>query len=189
MRSFLENPDLQSFPDGVVIYEPEIFYDVRGHFFESFNASRRELDLSPHGFFVQDNQSLSRKGVVRGMHYQSARPQGKLISVVSGTVFDVFVDLRVESKFFGQVYSLVLDDVARKHLFLPPGFAHGFQALEDNTILTYKVTDFFDKRDEKSISVNCPKLNIKWPLAEQIISDKDLHAPSFAEALGLGLIP
>ncbi|CAM5419837.1 dTDP-4-dehydrorhamnose 3,5-epimerase OS=Afipia felis OX=1035 GN=rmlC PE=3 SV=1 [Afipia felis] len=169
--------------EGVMMIEPQVFADARGYFFESFNHQRfRELvaDVS----FVQDNQSLSDKGVVRGLHYQIApKAQGKLVRVVAGEIFDVAVDIRKNSPQFGKWTSFILTAESKKQLWIPEGFAHGFQALSEGAQVLYKTTDYWSAAHERAIRWNDPTIGIDWPLQEApIISDKDRSAPFLPEA-------
>jgi len=167
---------------GVLVFEPQVHTDDRGFFFESFNARRfAELTgLKPN--FVQDNHSKSVKNVVRGLHYQLARPQGKLVRVVAGAVFDVVVDLRRDSPSFGRWAGTELSAENRRQVWVPPGFAHGFVTLSDSAECLYKVTDYWSPQDERTLLWNDPALRIDWPLdGPPIVSEKDragapLHA-------------
>ena len=167
--------------EGLKIIEPRIFTDDRGNFFESFS----EKEMVANGIagpFLQDNQSVSNKNVLSGLHFQN-RPheQGKLIRVVRGSVLDVVVDIRKNSKTFGRHYSIELNETEKKMLWIPAGFAHGFIALEDNTIFLYKVTDYYDPFSESGILYNDPELNIDWKTNSPIISQKDKILPTFKE--------
>ncbi|RVT46854.1 dTDP-4-dehydrorhamnose 3,5-epimerase [Rheinheimera sediminis] len=148
---------------GCVVIEPKVFGDERGFFLETFSASRYAelagIDLP----FVQDNHSRSAKGVLRGLHFQKKRPQGKLVRVVRGEVFDVAVDIRPASASFGQWYGLILSEENKKQFWVPPGFAHGFVVLSDMADFEYKCTDYYDPSDEGSLSWNDPDLAIQWP--------------------------
>lgn len=167
-------------PD-LLIIAPKVFYDERGYFFESFNAANFQaqgLNFS----FVQDNESQSAKGTIRGLHFQHPPyAQGKLVRVVQGAVLDVAVDLRLSSPTYGRWYSVVLSAENKKQYFIPPGFAHGFKTLDDNTIFTYKCTAPYHKASEGSIQWDDPYLNIDWELngTPPILSDKDKKAPAF----------
>jgi dTDP-4-dehydrorhamnose 3,5-epimerase len=169
---------------GLFVFEPRVFADERGAFFESFNATRfREatgLDLD----FVQDNHSISRQGVVRGLHYQLApHAQGKLVRVVTGRVWDVAVDIRPDSPSFGKWAGVELSAQNRKQFWIPAGFAHGFVALEDDTQFLYKTTALWHGASERAIRWNDPALAIDWPVpGEAIVSGKDAVAPLFADA-------
>ena len=175
--------------DGVYIIEPKIYPDSRGYFFESYN----ELEFQANGIpnrFVQDNQSKSVKGVLRGLHFQDKFPQGKLVRVIKGEVFDVALDIRENSDSFGKLYSIILSKENGKQFYIPPGFAHGFIVLSDEAEFCYKVTDFYHPDDQKGIAWNDPYLNIKWPIKEYcieevILSDKDQHNLSYEEFLKL----
>ena len=160
----------------VKLLEPDVFEDERGHFFESFNQKEFNELVGPGIKFVQDNQSSSKKGVLRGLHFQeSPYEQGKLIKVISGKVYDVALDLRNNSETFGRWLSIVLSANNKGQLWIPPGFAHGFLALEENTEISYKVTNFYNKNYEKNIPYNSKEFNIEWPELEHnfILSKKD----------------
>lgn len=167
--------------DGVLLIEPKIFNDDRGSFFESFN----QKELSEAGVtlpFVQDNQSISSKNVIRGLHFQRhPNAQGKLVRVVKGSVIDVIVDLRKDSLTFGRHYSVELNDKSNQMLWVPPGIAHGFSVLEDQTIFAYKVTDYYNAFSESGIIYNDIDLNINWGVKNPIVSEKDRVLPSFKE--------
>lgn len=161
--------------EGLVILEPRIFHDTRGYFYESYNQQKMS-ELGIDTIFVQDNQSYSQKGVIRGLHFQ--RPpfaQAKLVRVIKGKVLDVAVDIRKGSPTYGQHYSVLLTGDNHRQFFIPEGFAHGFVALEDNSIFTYKCSQFYHKETEMSIRYNDPILNIDWGLDETpIMTEKDL---------------
>ena len=163
-------------PD-VLIIKPDVFQDERGYFFESYNGDKfRQYGIDVH--FVQDNESKSQKGVMRGLHFQ--RPpyaQGKLVRVMKGSVLDVAVDLRHGSPWFGKSVSIVLSESNKWMYWIPEGFAHGFLTLEDNTVFFYKCTHFYNKAFEGSIRWNDPDLNIKWGNEHPILSEKDKNAP------------
>lgn len=161
-------------PDGPVLLIPEIFGDDRGFFMETFRQNDFEKHCGNYQF-VQDNQSKSTRNVLRGMHYQLGHPQGKLVRVISGSVFDAVVDLRKSSPNFGKSYGVVLDALSRHSLWVPPGFAHGFLVLSDSAEFVYKCTDYYYPEDECSLLWNDPQLDIKWPLdvAPPILSPKD----------------
>ena len=162
-------------PD-VKLIEPEVFEDERGYFFESFNQEKFTALVGPGIYFVQDNQSLSKKGVLRGLHYQETPfAQGKLIRVVSGEVFDVVVDIRKDSPTFGQWVSATLSATNKKQLWIPEGFAHGFLTLSNVAEVQYKVTAPYSKEHERSIHYKNNKFEIDWPLeiSHVILSDKD----------------
>lgn len=165
--------------NGVMLIEPRIFTDERGYFFESYNEERFNK-AGIHVEFVQDNQSLSSKGVLRGLHFQNPPfDQGKLVRVVSGSVLDVVVDIRKESPTYGHHLSLKLDAVSSQMMWIPPGFAHGFVALEDQTIFLYKCTKVYNKDSEGGILYNDPDLNIDWGIKTPIVSEKDLELELF----------
>ncbi|WP_314914796.1 dTDP-4-dehydrorhamnose 3,5-epimerase [Pseudomonas helleri] len=173
---------------GLVIVEPEVFQDNRGWFLESFNLQRfksglQELGLNSPDYFVQDNLSSSKKGVVRGLHYQlEPHAQGKLVSVLHGAVFDVAVDLRPNSISYGKWFALELSAANKKMLWIPEGFAHGFLSLEDDTCVSYKVDKYYNKDSEQSVLWDDKNLAIQWPaFAEYYLSDKDKSAPAFVK--------
>ena len=164
------------FFEGPLILEPNIYSDNRGTFYESWNMKDFNKFVNEEIKFVQDNQSISHKGVLRGLHYQkNPMEQGKLVNCTYGSVYDVIVDLREESNTFTFWAGIELNDINKKQLWIPPGFAHGFISLEDNSIFAYKVTNYWSKKDERSLLWNDPKIKIKWPnLIDKIISKKDL---------------
>lgn len=170
--------------DGLVIFEPKVFSDDRGAFFESFNDARFREVTGFDGQFVQDNHSISRKGVVRGLHYQlPPHAQGKLVRVVSGAAYDVAVDIRAGSPTFGQWAGVELTAINRRQFWIPAGFAHGFLALEDDTQFLYKTTDFWHAPSERSLKWDDPEIGIAWPLdGAPILSGKDADAPTLIEA-------
>jgi dTDP-4-dehydrorhamnose 3,5-epimerase len=166
---------------GLVLIEPKILTDSRGYFFESWHE-KRFVEAGLQTNFVQDNESCSLKGVLRGFHFQIAPyEQGKLVRVVKGSALDVVVDIRKNSESYGKHYKVVLDDRQRNMLWIPPGFAHGFLSLEDNTVFVYKCTNFYDKPSEKGILWNDPDLNIDWGIKHPLVSDKDLELTRFNE--------
>lgn len=161
----------------VLIIEPNIISDSRGYFFESFNEKVFSQNTGLNVNFVQDNHSHSVKGVLRGLHYQIQKPQGKLVRVVRGAVFDVVVDIRESSPTFGQWEGIELTEDNYRQLWAPTGFAHGFLVLSDNTDFLYKTTDFYAPEFERSILWNDPVIGIKWPLdGEPQLSDKDKNS-------------
>jgi len=171
-------------PD-VVLFEPQVFGDDRGYFFESFNQAQFEASIGRSVDFVQDNHSRSIKNVLRGLHYQIQSPQGKLVRVVTGAVYDVAVDLRRTSPTFGRWVGVELSEDNHRMVWVPVGFAHGFLTLRDNTQLVYKCTDVYASQHERAIMWNDPDLAIAWPLAageEPLISPKDAIARSLKEA-------
>ncbi|MGZ7030204.1 MAG: dTDP-4-dehydrorhamnose 3,5-epimerase [Terriglobales bacterium] len=168
-------------PD-VLLLEPKVFSDERGYFFESFNARdfRERTGLAVE--FVQDNHSMSERGVLRGLHYQIRHPQGKLLRVVKGSVFDVAVDLRTSSPTFGRWVGAMLSAENRRQLWIPPGFAHGFLALSDQAEVLYKITDYWYPAHERTLLWNDPTLAIAWPLdGEPRLAPKDLEGKRFGE--------
>lgn len=169
-------------PD-VLIIEPNVFGDDRGFFFESYNKKSFEDATGIDAEFVQDNHSRSGKNILRGLHYQVKQPQGKLVHVVSGEVFDVAVDLRRESPTFGQWTSAYLSAENKKQIWIPPGFAHGFFVLSDEADFIYKTTDYYSPENERCIRWDDETLAIDWPCKEQpILSDKDANGVGFKEA-------
>jgi len=157
---------------GVLLLTPRVFHDERGFFLESFNAR----DISVAGIptrFVQDNHSRSKAGVVRGFHYQLVHPQGKLVRVARGKIFEVSLDIRVGSPTFGQSVALELDDEKQQMVWIPPGFAHGFCSLMDKTDVVYKCTDFYAPDDDRGVLWNDPDLSIPWPAIARTVSAKD----------------
>ena len=167
--------------EGLCIIEPAVHGDSRGYFMETYN----QRDLQEAGLdmvFVQDNQSLSVKGVLRGLHYQKQFPQGKLVRVISGAVFDVAVDLRKNSKTFGKWYGVELTAENKKQFYIPEGFAHGFLVRSETAEFCYKVTDFYHPGDEGGIMWNDPEIGIDWgDVSDVILSEKDQHHPKLSE--------
>jgi dTDP-4-dehydrorhamnose 3,5-epimerase len=166
----------------VLIVEPTVFGDDRGFFLESFNEREmRNIGIDAH--FVQDNHSRSGLNVLRGLHYQISQPQGKLVRVVSGKVYDVAVDVRRDSQAFGKWVGVELSAENKRMLWMPPGLAHGFVVLSDSADFLYKATDYYAQEFERTILWNDPDLAIEWPLAGQpILSSKDAAAKTFREA-------
>ncbi|MBE6105694.1 dTDP-4-dehydrorhamnose 3,5-epimerase [Anaerovibrio lipolyticus] len=148
--------------DGLYIIEPTVHGDSRGYFMETYNQKDME-EAGLNMTFVQDNESMSRKGVLRGLHYQKQYPQGKLVRVIEGEVFDVAVDLRKDSPTFGQWFGEILSDENKKQFYISPGFAHGFLVLSDVARFCYKCTDFYHPGDEGGLAWNDPEIGIKWP--------------------------
>jgi len=170
---------------GVLVLEPQIHADERGLFLESYNQQRFDELVGRPVRFVQDNHSRSRQGVLRGLHYQIHRPQGKLVRVVQGEVFDVAVDIRRSSPMFGQWVGVTLSAENMRQLWLPEGLAHGFLATSEPADLVYKVTDFYAPEHDRCICWSDPELAIQWPLppgAEPAVSDKDRSGASLGEA-------
>lgn len=171
--------------DGLLILEPARFEDERGWFMESFNQRVFDEAVGHHVGFVQDNHSRSARGVLRGLHYQlPPHAQGKLVRVARGSAFDVAVDVRRESPSFGRWYGATLDADSARQLWIPPGFAHGFLALEDDTHLLYKTTDYYARRAERTIAWNDSSIAIDWPDlgAAPVLAAKDAAAPLLAQA-------
>lgn len=171
---------------GLKVIEPAVFGDARGYFMETYNYN----DFAEEGIdvtFVQDNQSASKKGVLRGLHFQINYPQDKLVRVVNGEVYDVAVDLREGSETFGKWYGVLLSAENKKQFFVPKNFAHGFLVLSDYAEFCYKVTDFYHPNDEGGILWNDPELGVEWPIPKDmsaedlLLSDKDKVQKSFAE--------
>jgi dTDP-4-dehydrorhamnose 3,5-epimerase len=176
------NVTTTAIPD-VLLLEPKVFGDSRGFFFESFNHRAFEAAIGGPAHFVQDNHSLSSRGVLRGLHYQVEQPQGKLVRVVSGAVFDVAVDIRSGSPTFGRWVGVELTAGNKRQLWIPPGLAHGFLVLSDTAEFLYKTTDYYAPAHERCILWNDPVLDIRWPLAEPpILSSKDAAGLSLAVA-------
>ena len=170
--------------DEVKIFEPMVFHDERGFFFESFNKKFFQETINSKIEFVQDNHSRSSKGVLRGLHYQlDPFAQGKLVRVISGEVFDVAVDIRINSKNFGKWFGIKLSSDNKKLLWIPPGFAHGFLTLTDNAEFLYKTSNFYNKDSERSIIWSDPDININWGIEfKPIVSSKDKLAPFLKDA-------
>jgi dTDP-4-dehydrorhamnose 3,5-epimerase len=168
----------------VLVLEPRVFGDTRGFFLESFNAHRFAEVTGVRAEFVQDNQSRSARGVLRGLHYQIRQPQGKLVRVVRGRVFDVAVDLRRSSPAFGRWAGVELSEDNHRQLWIPPGFAHGFLVLSESADFLYKATDYYAPEHERAIRWDDPSVGIDWPIGEQapLLSAKDRAAPSLAAA-------
>ena len=161
---------------GCVIIEPSVFGDERGFFLETFQAVRYEQEAGIDLAFVQDNHSRSARGVLRGLHFQKTRPQGKLVRVVRGEVYDVAVDIREGSATFGEWEGVILSEDNKKQFWVPPGFAHGFVVLSDTADFEYKCTDYYDPNDEGCILWSDPDLDIPWPIANPVLSNKDESA-------------
>ena len=161
---------------GCVIIEPRVFGDDRGFFLETFQAARYKQEAGIDLPFVQDNHSRSARGVLRGLHFQKTKPQGKLVRVVRGEVYDVAVDIRKGSATFGEWEGVILSEENKKQFWVPPGFAHGFVVLSDTADFEYKCTDYYDPSDEGSILWSDPDLDIPWPIANPVLSTKDESA-------------
>jgi dTDP-4-dehydrorhamnose 3,5-epimerase len=173
--------------EGLYVIEPTVFGDNRGYFMETYNQE----DFAEAGLnmvFVQDNQSSSTKGVLRGLHFQKEHTQGKLVRVISGEVFDVAVDIRKGSKTYGKWFGVVLSAEKKNMFYIPEGFAHGFYVMSETAEFTYKCTDFYDPASEAGILWNDPKIGIEWPIAEgetPVLSDKDMRHPEFSDDIYL----
>ena len=166
--------------EGLIIIKPKIFSDERGYFFESFNKpefAQAGINIE----FVQDNQSLSQINVLRGLHFQCPPfEQGKLVRVLNGSVLDVVVDIRKNSPTYGKYFSIILTEKEKNMLYIPPGFAHGFLTLENNTVFSYKCTNVYNKSSEDAILWNDPTLGISWGVTNPVISEKDRKAQTFS---------
>jgi len=164
---------------GLLIIEPQVFKDERGYFYESYNQEKF-LKVGVRDVFVQDNQSLSQKNVVRGLHFQHPPyAQAKLVRVIKGSVYDVVVDIRKDSPTYGQSFGIELTEENFLMLYVPIGFAHGFATLQDNTIFAYKCSAFYNKASEDTILWNDPTLNIDWKVQNPILSEKDKQGKLF----------
>lgn len=159
--------------EGPVLLEPQVFHDSRGYFFESYSKERFE-SIGIHDDFVQSNQSLSQKDVLRGLHFQAAPfAQSKLVRVIKGAVLDVIVDIRTGSPTYGQYLSAVLSEENKQMFYIPVGFAHGFLTLENQTIFTYKCGNYYNKASEAGIMWNDPEIGIDWGIKKPLVSEKD----------------
>jgi dTDP-4-dehydrorhamnose 3,5-epimerase len=170
----------QTLLPGVVVVEPAVFSDARGYFFELWRAQSFEKHGLPTRF-VQDNISHSHKGVLRGLHFQNPDPQGKLISVLEGEVFDVAVDIRRGSPTFRKWFGTVLTADNHRQLYVPEGFAHGFCALSDSAIVLYKCTAFYNPKTEACLRWDDPEIGVVWPVAQPVLSDKDRQGLSLSQ--------
>ncbi|HPS45665.1 MAG TPA: dTDP-4-dehydrorhamnose 3,5-epimerase [Bacteroidales bacterium] len=171
--------------EGLLIIQPDVYFDERGYFLETYNKEKwKELGINFD--FLQDNQSQSSKGVLRGLHFQNPPyAQGKLVSVIAGAVIDIAVDLRRKSKTYGSYFALELSEQNKTIFWIPPGFAHGFVSLQDNTIFSYKCTQVYNKQSEASIRWDDTDLAIDWKIQNPIISEKDRNAPFFKEYISM----
>ncbi len=160
---------------GLLVIEPKVFGDARGFFLESYNQKRYE-DAGLAAHFVQDNLSFSRRGILRGMHFQNPNAQGKLLQVLQGEVFDVAVDIRRSSPTFGKWFGLILSAENKKQFFVPPGFAHGFAVLSETALFFYKCTELYSPKDEVAIRWDDPDIGIKWPIESPQLSERDSKA-------------
>lgn len=157
---------------GVIVFEPKVFGDTRGFFLETYREDvLQDAGITAH--FVQDNHSRSTRGVLRGLHYQMTQPQGKLVRVTSGAVFDVAVDIRQGSPTFGQWYGAQLDEDSMRMMYIPHGYAHGFVVLSDVADFLYKCTDYYHPQSEQGIAWNDPDIGIDWPISDVSLSEKD----------------
>lgn len=173
---FIESP-----LPGVILIEPKVFADDRGFFMETYHLARfREAGIPAE--FVQDNHSQSKRGVLRGLHYQEPHPQGKLVRCTRGALFDVAVDIRRGSPAFGKWYAVEISAENRRMLWVPPGFAHGFCAISEVADLVYKCTALYDAKSDRSILWNDPDIGIEWPVADPLLSPKDAVAPRLRDA-------
>ena len=166
----------KSYLNGCLLIEPQVFGDERGFFLETYQYAKYSNLAGITLPFVQDNHSRSSMGVLRGLHFQKTKPQGKLVRVTRGEVYDVAVDIRQGSPTFGQWDSVILSDKNKVQFWIPPGFAHGFVVLSDSADLEYKCTDYYEPSDEGCILWNDPDLDIPWPINNPILSDKDSRA-------------
>ena len=169
--------------EDLYVIEPTVFGDHRGYFMETYNQKEFE-EASLDMIFVQDNESRSKKGVLRGLHFQKTKPQGKLVRVIEGEVFDVAVDLRRSSKTFGQWYGVLLTAENKKQFYVPEGFAHGFVVLSETATFVYKCTQLYDPTDEGGLMWNDPEIGIDWPLPKEmevLLSEKDQKNPSLKD--------
>lgn len=166
---------------GLLVIQPDVFKDDRGFFFESYSKQRYK-DFGIPEEFVQDNFSSSKKGTIRGLHYQvGEKAQGKLCQVIEGEVLDVAVDIRFGSPTFGKQFALILNSEKKNQLWIPKGFAHGFSVLSDEAIFSYKCTNYYSKEHERAILFNDPDLQINWQVELPIVSEKDLRATYFKD--------
>jgi dTDP-4-dehydrorhamnose 3,5-epimerase len=167
---------------GVLVIEPDVHQDPRGFFLETYHAAKYR-DGGIEARFVQDNHSRSIRGTLRGLHLQSGRPQGKLIRVVEGEIYDVAVDVRRRSPTFGRWVAVTLSAENFKQCYVPPGFAHGFCVLSQDAQVEYKCTDLYEPASEIGIAWNDPTLSIRWPIAQPLLSDRDRRNPTLAELM------
>ncbi|VAW86176.1 dTDP-4-dehydrorhamnose 3,5-epimerase [hydrothermal vent metagenome] len=174
--------------EGVLHIKPKVFGDARGFFLETYNKERYMDAGFPDVDFVQDNHSRSGRGVLRGLHFQINNPQGKLVQVVTGSVFDVAVDIRVGSPTFGQWYGSILSEENHHQLWIPPQFAHGFCVLSESADFLYKCTNYYHPDDESGLLWSDPKVAIEWPLKEPLLSAKDQALPCLSD-IDTSLLP
>ena len=166
---------------GVLIIEPQVFVDERGFFFETFHAERWREHAGISANFVQDNHSRSKRGVLRGLHFQRQHPQGKLVRVARGETFDVAADVDPTSSTFGRWVGVDLSDTNHRQLWIPPGYAHGFVVMTDLADVEYKCTDYYDAKSDAGVVWNDPDLDIAWPIENPTLSEKDKRLPKLAE--------
>ncbi|NIB39705.1 dTDP-4-dehydrorhamnose 3,5-epimerase [Pseudomaricurvus alkylphenolicus] len=166
---------------GVTIIEPQVFGDERGFFVESFQVERYRDLVGIDQPFVQDNHSRSTSGVLRGLHFQKSRPQGKLVRVVTGEVYDVAVDINPQSSTFGQYEGVFLSEANKRQFWVPPGYAHGFVVVSDVADFEYKCTDYYDPSDEGSVAWDDPLVGVDWPVVKPTLSPKDAKAPTLMQ--------
>lgn len=166
---------LETILAGVKIIEPQVFGDHRGFFKETYSAKRYQALAGIELPFVQDNHSRSGKGVLRGLHFQKTKPQGKLVSVTRGAIYDVIADINPKSPTYGQYVGIEISEDNHRQLWIPPGYAHGFCVVSDAVDFVYKCTDYYDPSDEGGVAWDCPLLNIQWPLSQVQLSEKDRH--------------
>jgi len=166
---------------GLLIIEPQVFGDARGYFLETYNE-RRYREAGLEATFVQDNLSFSRRGILRGLHFQNPKPQGKLLQVLQGEVFDVAVDIRRSSPTFGKWHGLVLSAENKRQFYIPPGFAHGFLVTSETALFHYKCTEMYSPNDEMAIRWDDPAIGINWPLKDPLLSERDTKAVRLADA-------
>ena len=166
---------------GLLIIEPQVFGDARGYFLETYNE-RRYREAGLEATFVQDNLSFSRRGILRGLHFQNPKPQGKLLQVLQGEVFDVAVDVRRSSPTYGKWHGLVLSAENKRQFYIPPGFAHGFLVTSETALFHYKCTELYSPKDEMAIRWDDPAIGIVWPLREPLLSERDSKAVRLADA-------
>jgi len=166
---------------GVLVIDPAVFGDERGFFLETYQAERYRAEAGIELAFVQDNHSRSRQGILRGLHFQKSRPQGKLVRVVRGEVLDVAVNIDPSSPHFGKTATMLLSEENKRQAYIPPGFAHGFQVISEIADFEYKCTDYYDPSDEGAVLWSDPDLGIDWPFPEPLISAKDAAAMTLRE--------
>lgn len=171
---------------GLLVLEPKVFGDRRGYFLETWNR-KRYMEFGIVEDFVQDNLSLSRGGVVRGLHFQHPHTQGKLVYVLQGEVFDVAVDIRKDSPTFGRWEGTLLSGENKRQVYIPEGFAHGFCVLGESALFAYKCTDYYAPEAEGGILWNDPEIGIEWPVSDPVLSDKDRTYPTLRELMASGL--